>query len=100
MDETFSYILQSARLISTNKATEDDFEFITELMLSVEDELILKYSNTTTIPKFGNDYNLYFKICKHLLKHYEENEEYEKCAQIKEKIVQSEKIVETKNSIV
>jgi len=94
MDETFSYLLQSARLISGNKATEEDYEFITELMLSVEDELILKYYSTVTIPKIGLDYNLFVKLCRYLLKHYEENEQYEKCILIKDKLVNSEKLIE------
>ncbi len=94
MDETFSYLLQSARLISTNKATEEDFDFITELTLSIEDELILKYHSTITIPKIGLDYNLFIKLCRFLLRYYEEKEEYEKCKMIMDKMIKSEKIVE------
>jgi hypothetical protein len=93
MDETFSYLLQSARLISINKATEEDYDFITELTLSVEDELILKYNSTITIPKIGLDYNLFIKLCRFLLKHYEEKEEYEKCKTIIDKMNSSEKLI-------
>jgi hypothetical protein len=93
MDETFSYLLQSARLISTNKATEDDYEIITEIALSVEDDLLLKYTTTITIPKLGHDYKLFLKLCSFLLRHYEENEEYEKCSLIKEKIIKTEKLI-------
>jgi hypothetical protein len=95
MDETFSYLLQSARLISTNKATEEDYEFITELTLSVEDELILKYYSTITIPKIGLDYNLFIKLCRFLLRYYEEKEEYEKCKMIIDKMNNSEKLIDS-----
>lgn len=94
MDKTFSYLLQSARLISTNKATEDDYEFITELALSIEDDLLLKYTTTITIPKLGHDCKLFLKLCNFLLRHYEENEEYEKCIPIKDKILKTEKLID------
>lgn len=92
MDDTFSFLLQTARLINTNRATESDFNFVTELLLSFDDDLILKYKSTTSVSKIGNDYSFYLKLCNFLINYFEENEEYEKCEIIKQKIMKSETI--------
>ena len=36
MDETFAYLLQSARLISSNRHTKDDIDFINDLLLILD----------------------------------------------------------------
>jgi hypothetical protein len=94
MDETFSFLVHSVRLINTNKANEDDLNFLFELLLSIEDDIILKFSTNISIPKLGYDYKLFYSISNFLLKHYEENEEYEKCSLLVEKLEYSKKLIE------
>ena len=35
MDDTFRYLLQSARLISAKRASDEDIEFVKDLILSL-----------------------------------------------------------------
>lgn len=93
MDETFSFLIHSVRLINSNKASEDDLDFLFELILSIDDDTIINYSSNITIPKLGHDYFLLNRVSNFLLKYYEEKEEYEKCQLIKEKIDHSERLI-------
>jgi hypothetical protein len=96
MDDTFKYLLQSARLISAKRASDEDIEFVNDLILSLENDEIISYYNTTTITSIGSDFNLYVKLIRYLIKHYEETEEYEKCEKLQEKLNNSNEITKQK----
>ena len=93
MDETFSYLLQSARLIKSNKHSKEDVDFLFDLILSVDNETIIRYNTTYTVATIGCDYNLLVKLSLFLIRYYEENEEYEKCDKLKNRIDETEKII-------
>lgn len=93
MNDTFRYLLQSARLISSKRASEDDIEFVKDLILSLENDEIIGYYNTCTITSIGSDYNLYVKLIRYLIKHYEETEEYEKCEELVNHLNKSNELI-------
>jgi hypothetical protein len=96
MDDTFRYLLQSARLISSKRASEEDIEFVKDLILSLENDEIISYYNTNTVTSIGSDFNLYVKLITYLIKYYEETEEYEKCEELKKKLNNSNEITKQK----
>jgi hypothetical protein len=96
MDKTFTYLLQSARLITSNRHTKDNVDFINDLLLSLDNETIIRYFNTKTVNTIGCDYNLFVKLCKFIIHYYENNEEYEKCNKLKNKMNESEDIIKLK----
>jgi hypothetical protein len=96
MDKTFTYLLQSARLITSNRHTKDNVDFINDLLLSLDNETIIRYFNTKTVNTIGCDYNLFVKLCKFIIHYYENNEEYEKCDKLKNKMNESEDIIKLK----
>jgi hypothetical protein len=98
MDETFAYLLQSARLISSNRHTKDDIDFINDLLLSLDNETLIGYSNTKTINTINCDYDLFIKLCRFIIHYYEDNEEYEKCNKLKNRIIESEDIIKLKTT--
>jgi hypothetical protein len=98
MDKTFTYLLQSARLITSNRHTKDNVDFINDLLLSLDNETIIRYFNTKTVNTIGCDYNLFVKLCKFIIHYYENNEEYEKCDKLKNKITESEDIIKLKTT--
>ena len=98
MDETFTYLLRTARLITSNKHTKDDVDFINDLLLSLDNETLIRYFNTKTVDTIGCDYNLFVKLCKYVIYYYENNEEYEKCDKLKNKMNESEDIIKLKTT--
>ena len=98
MDETFAYLLHTARLITSDKHTKDDVDFINDLLLSLDNETLIRYFNTNTVDTIGCDYNLFVKLCKYTIHYYENSEEYEKCDKLKNKMNESEDIIKLKTT--
>ena len=57
MDDTFRYLLQSARLISAKRASDEDIEFVKDLILSQIDSL--DFFNAQNNPLKKDDFNSY-----------------------------------------
>jgi hypothetical protein len=89
MEENFLFLLQTAKLIKSGNYDDDDIDFINELVLSIDNDLLIDYNNTTTIKSLGNDLDFYNKVIKFLISYFEDNEEYEKCYFLKKKLDES-----------
>jgi hypothetical protein len=86
MEENFLFLLQTAKLIKSGNYDEGDIDFINELVLSVDNDLLIDYNSTTTIKSLGNDLDFYIKIVEFLIGYFEDTEEYERCFFLKKKL--------------
>ena len=98
MEDTFEFLLHSARLIQLGRYNDEDVNFIHELVLSVDNDLLIFYNNNSTIPKLGNDLKIYKKIVQFLIEYFEETEEYEKCIELTDKLNQTNYIIQNQIS--
>ena len=98
MEDTFEFLLHSARLIQLGRYNDEDVNFINELVLSVDNDLLIFYNNHSTIPKLGNDLKIYKKIIQFLIDYFEETEEYEKCIELSNKLNQTDEIIQNQIS--
>jgi hypothetical protein len=89
MEENFLFLLQSVKHIKSGKYTDDDVDFISELVLTIDNEILIDYNNTISVSSLGNDLEFYNAIIKFLLQYYEETEEYEKCELLQNKLTES-----------
>ncbi len=89
MEENFLFLLQTAKLIKSGNYDESDVDFINELVLSIDNDLLIDYNSTSTIKSLGNDLDFYIKIVQFLLNYFEDTEEYEKCFFLKRKLDES-----------
>lgn len=96
MEENFLFLLQTAKLIKSGNYDENDVDFMNELVLSIDYNLLIDYNSTSTIKSLGNDLDFYIKIVEFLISYFEDNEEYEKCYFLKIKLDESNDI-KTKN---
>lgn len=99
MEDNFEFLLHSARLIQLGRYDEDDVNFVNELVLSIDNDLLIFYNNNSTIPQLGNDLKIYIKIIKFLMNYYEDTEEYEKCIELRNKLNQTHAIIQTQNQM-
>jgi len=49
MEENFLFLLQTAKLIKGGNYDESDVDFINELVLSIDNDLLIDYNSTSTI---------------------------------------------------
>lgn len=96
MEENFLFLLQTAKLIKSGNYDDTDIDFINELVLSVDYDLLIDYNSTSTIKSLGNDLDFYIKIVEFLIGYFEDTEEYERCFFLKKKLDESIDI-KTKN---
>jgi uncharacterized protein related to proFAR isomerase len=89
MEENFLFLLQSAKHIKSGNYADDDIDFITELVLTIDNEILIEYNSTSSITSLGNDLEFFNKIVNFLLRYYEETEEYEKCELLQNKLTES-----------
>ena len=89
MEENFLFLLQSAKHIKSGTYTDEDIDFITELVLSIDNEILIDYNSTCSIGSLGNDLEFFNTIVKFLLQYHEETEEYEKCELLQNKLTES-----------
>ena len=89
MEENFLFLLQTAKLIKSGNYDESDVDFINELVLSIDNDLLIDYNSTSTIKSLGNDLDFYIKIAEFLISYFEDTEEYEKCFFLKNKLDES-----------
>jgi hypothetical protein len=89
MEENFLFLLQSVKHIKSGSYTNDDIDFIFDLILTIDNETLIGYNNKCSISSLGNDLEFYNKILRFLIQYYEETEEYEKCKNLKNKLEES-----------
>lgn len=89
MEENFLFLLQSAKLIKSGDYNQDDIDFINELVLSIDNDLLIDYNSNITISSLGNDLDFYIKVVNFLIKYFEDEENYESCFFLKKKLDES-----------
>lgn len=89
MEENFLFLLQSVKHIKSGDYTNEDVDFINDLVLTIDNETLIEYNNTCSISSLGNDLMVYDKILKFLIEYYEGTEEYEKCELLQNKLKES-----------
>lgn len=89
MEENFLFLLQSVKHIKSGEYTNEDVDFINDLVLTIDNDTLIEYNNTCSISSLGNDLMFYDKVVKFLIEYYEGTEEYEKCEELKNKLSES-----------
>ena len=89
MEENFLFLLQSTKLIKSGDYNQDDIDFINELVLSIDNDLLIDYNSNITISSLGNDLDFYIKVVNFLIKYFEDEENYESCFFLKKKLDES-----------
>jgi hypothetical protein len=98
MDKSFSFLLQSTRVLHIGNYDDVELKMIYGYVTSLDNEILNGYYNTCTLLTYYNDLELYIEIVEALILIYEEKEEYEKCITLKNKKEESIKIMKIKNN--
>jgi hypothetical protein len=85
MSMSVNFLIQSIRVLHEGNYNEEEMTMVYNYFISVDEEILKEYNDTCTIISYQNDLELYIEIINHLLKTYEEREEYEKCDLLKQK---------------
>ena len=96
MDMTSNFLLLAMRVLHVGNYDEDELVMVTNFMVAVDNEILNDYNNTCTILTYDNDLELYVEILDALISIFEDREEYEICAVLKEKRGDAEIIIENK----
>lgn len=97
MENSFSFLLQATRVLHVGNYDDEELKMIYGYIISLDNEILNRYYNTCTLLTYYNDLELYIEIVEGLINIYEENEEYEKCIELKNKKEESIKIIQNKN---
>ncbi len=92
MESNFMYLIQSTRLIKSGKYNDGDINFIYELLISIDYDILILYYKTSTLIEYINDLELYIQLVNFVITYFEEKEEYEKCLVLNKKIIESKDI--------
>jgi hypothetical protein len=98
MEKSFSFLLQATRVLHIDNYDDVELKMIYGFVISLDNDILNDYYNTCTLLTYYNDLELYIEIVEALIYIYEENEEYEKCIQLKNKKEESIKIMQFKNN--
>ncbi len=97
MENSFGFLLQATRVLHVGNYDDEELTLIYKFVVSLDNEILNDYYSTCTILTYYNDLELYLEIVEALIMIYEENEEYEKCIELKIKEEESIKIMQIKN---
>ena len=97
MENSFGFLLQATRVLHVGNYDNEELTMIYKFIVSLDNEILNDYYNTCTLLTYYNDLELYLEIVEALIMIYEENEEYEKCVELKIKEQESIKIMQIKN---
>jgi hypothetical protein len=88
-----SFLLQAIRTLHIGNHTNEDINLIYEYLISLDYRLLNEYYYTNSILSYHNDLELYNEVVNEVINIFELNEEYEKCAKLKNKKDLSEGIL-------
>lgn len=97
MENSFGFLLQATRVLHVGNYDNEELTMIYKFIVSLDNEILNDYYNSCTLLTYYNDLELYLEIVEALIMIYEENEEYEKCVELKIKEQESIKIMQIKN---
>jgi len=84
------------KVINEKKYINQDLYLIYDFLISVNKDELMKYSKSNTILSYKNDLELYVETIKHLIKIFEDLENYEECIELKRKYEECEIILNEK----
>lgn len=96
MDESFEYIIESARMLQAGTYSDGDLEFIFHLVLAIDNDTINEYNLNTHVLGYECDLELYNNIVEFLIERFEESEDYEKCQRLFERFSVTKEIIKNK----
>jgi len=91
-----NFIIQAIRVLYVNQYTKEDLEMIYNFTINLDNKVLNGYFIANTALSYENDLELYLEVVDALIKIYERNEEYEKCAELMAQKNKSLKIIKNK----
>jgi len=91
-----NFILQAIRILHLGIYTDTETQMIYDFCKSLDNESLISYHMTNTVLSYDNDLELYIEIVNGLIKIFEDQEAYEKCAVLLEKKNDALSIMELK----
>jgi hypothetical protein len=97
MSTSLNFLLQATKVLHNRNYDDSELKIIYDYLISIDNETLNDYYNTTNILNYNNDLELYVDILKKMITIFEneDKQEYEKCASLIKKIKESIKIMET-----
>lgn len=88
-----NFLLQAIRTLHLGNYTDGDISLIYEYLISLDYRLLNEYYYINSVLSYHNDLELYNEVITEVIDIFEEKEEYEKCAILKNKKDLSEGIL-------
>lgn len=82
---SFSFLIQAARVLHVGNYDDGELKMIYDYIFAIDDEILEEYGQICTVLSYENDLYLLIEIIDAMILIYEEREEYEKCAVLKNK---------------
>ena len=98
MNITVNFLLQATRVLQIDNYDDDELEMVYNFLVNLDNFVLVLYNKTYTLPSYNSDLELYIEIIDELIRIFIEREEYEKCALLKKKIEESQKIMKIKTT--
>jgi len=99
MEISIKFLLQSVKVITEKKYHLEDLYLIYDFLLSVKKDELIKYHQSNTVLSYKNDLELYKDTITHLIKIFEDLENYEECLMLKQKYDECEFLINEKSPI-
>ncbi len=91
-----NFILQAIRILHIGTYTDSEMQMIFDFLKSLDNESLITYHNTNSVVSYDNDLELYIEIIEIIMKIFENQEQYEKCADLLIKKNEALRIMELK----
>lgn len=75
-----NFILQAIRILHLGTYSDTELQMIYDFCKSLDNDSLIHYHNTNTVLSYDNDLELYIEIVNGMIKVFEDQEAYEKCA--------------------
>jgi hypothetical protein len=96
MDISIKFLLQSVKVITEKKYHLQDLYLIYDFLISVKKDELIKYLKSSTVLSYENDLELYVETIDHLIKIFEDLENYEECIELKKKVDECKELINEK----
>jgi hypothetical protein len=96
MDMSFKFLLQVIKILTDGNFVDRDLFEIYEFLLTIDNNELIQFSSSNNVMSYSNDLMLFIDILNKMIKLFEDREEYERCAVLKIRIDESNKILKIK----
>jgi len=76
----YDFLMQAIKILHTEIEDKSDLYFIYDYVTQTSDETIIQYKKNITIISYNNDVELFIEIINELIKLFENDEDFERCA--------------------